>query len=67
MMWRLASTDHPMEAHKIDSRAIYRLSRGKDAAEGIASFLDKRRPAYPGKVSEDMPDFYPWWDERPYE
>ncbi|MDC8754064.1 crotonase/enoyl-CoA hydratase family protein [Erythrobacter sp. sf7] len=67
MMWRLSSTDHPMEAHKIDSRAIYRLSRGADAKEGIASFLDKRKPMYPGKVSADMPDFYPWWDERPYE
>jgi hypothetical protein len=66
-MWRLAATDHPMEAHKIDSRAIYRLSRGADAKEGIASFLEKRAPAYPGKVSADMPDFYPWWDARPYE
>jgi enoyl-CoA hydratase/carnithine racemase len=67
MMWRLAAADHPMEAHKIDSRAIYRLSRGADAKEGIASFLDKRKAMYPGKVSADMPDFYPWWDERPYE
>jgi len=67
MMWRLMNTDHPMEAHKIDSRAIYRLSRGTDAKEGIASFLEKRNPVYPGKVSEDMPDFYPWWDERPFE
>ena len=67
MMWRLASADHPMEAHKIDSRAIYRLSRGADAKEGIASFLEKRPPIYPGKVSADMPDFYPWWDERRYE
>ncbi|AOL94165.1 crotonase/enoyl-CoA hydratase family protein [Porphyrobacter sp. LM 6] len=67
MMWRLASADHPMEAHKIDSRAIYRLSRGADAKEGIASFLEKRKAMYPGKVSADMPDFYPWWDERPYE
>lgn len=67
MMWRLASADHPMEAHKIDSRAIYRLSRGADAGEGIASFLEKRKAMYPGKVSADMPDFYPWWDERPYE
>ncbi|AOL24397.1 Enoyl-CoA hydratase/carnithine racemase [Erythrobacter litoralis] len=67
MMWRLMSADHPMEAHKIDSRAIYRLSRGADAKEGIASFLDKRRPVYPGRVSEDMPDFYPWWEERTYE
>lgn len=67
MMWRLASADHPMEAHKIDSRAIYRLSRGDDAKEGIASFLGKRKAMYPGKVSADMPDFYPWWDARPYE
>lgn len=66
MMWRLMSADHPMEAHKIDSRAIYRLSRGADAKEGIASFLEKRAPAYPGRVSADMPDFYPWWDERAY-
>ncbi len=67
MMWRLMSADHPMEAHKIDSRAIYRLSRGADAQEGIASFLEKRAPEYPGKVSEDMPDFYPWWKKRAYE
>jgi enoyl-CoA hydratase/carnithine racemase len=66
MMWRLMSADHPMEAHKIDSRAIYSLSRGADAKEGIASFLEKRRPMYPGKVSADMPDFYPWWDDRQY-
>ena len=67
MMWRLMSADHPMEAHKIDSRAIYRVSRGADAQEGIASFLEKRAPDYPGKVSEDMPDFYPWWKARAYE
>ena len=66
MMWRLPNGDHPMEAHKIDSRAIYRLSRGADAKEGIASFLEKRAPQYPDKVSEDMPDFYPWWDAAEY-
>jgi enoyl-CoA hydratase/carnithine racemase len=66
MMWRLPSGDHPMEAHKIDSRAIYRLSRGADAKEGIASFLEKRAPDYPAKVSEDMPDFYPWWGAAEY-
>lgn len=66
MMWRLSNTEHPMMAHRVDSKAIYRLSRGKDAKEGIASFLEKREPAYPGKVSEDMPDFYPWWEEPDY-
>jgi enoyl-CoA hydratase/carnithine racemase len=67
MMWRLSNTEHPMMAHRIDSKAIYTLSRGVDAKEGIASFLEKREPSYPGKVSSDMPDFYPWWDEPGYE
>ena len=67
MLWRLGAGGHPMDAHKVDSRAIYRLSRGLDAKEGIASFLEKREPDYPAKVSEDMPDFYPWWEEPAYE
>ena len=66
MLWRLGAGGHPMDAHRVDSRAIYSLSRGADAKEGIASFLEKRPPAYPGKVSEDMPGFYPWWDEPAY-
>lgn len=63
MLWRLSAVPHPMDAHRIDSRAIYRLSRSGDAREGIASFLEKRPPAFPDRVSSAMPDFYPWWDE----
>lgn len=66
MLWRLPSESHPMMAHRIDSRSIYKLSRGKDAQEGVQSFLEKRPPEFPGRVSEDMPDFYPWWDEPVY-
>ncbi|WP_306087389.1 crotonase/enoyl-CoA hydratase family protein [Qipengyuania flava] len=66
MLWRLGAAGHPMDAHKVDSRAIYRLSRSEDAKEGIASFLEKRAPAYPDTVSEDMPDFYPWWEQPAY-
>ena len=66
MLWRLSTEPHPMMAHRIDSRSIYRLSRSRDAREGVQSFLEKRPPAFPDRVSEDMPDFYPWWDEPGY-
>jgi enoyl-CoA hydratase/carnithine racemase len=65
MLWRLPSGAHPMDAHKVDSRAIYRLSKGIDVKEGVQSFLDKRPPAFPGRVTADMPDFYPWWGGEP--
>jgi enoyl-CoA hydratase/carnithine racemase len=67
MLWRLSAAEHPMMAHRVDSRAIYTLSKGVDATEGIASFLEKRAPAYAGKVSSDIPDFVPWWDEPGYQ
>ncbi len=67
MLWHNHVLTHPMEAHRIDSRAIYTLSRGPDAAEGIASFLEKRAPRYPARVSSDMPSFYPWWNEPGWE
>ena len=66
MLWRMLGADHPMEAHKIDSRAIYARGRQGDAREGVVSFLEKRPARYPDKVSANMPDFFPWWSERPY-
>ncbi len=66
MLWRLSAAEHPMAAHNIDSKAIYRRSHSGDTIEGIASFLEKRDPVYPDKVSTDMPDFFPWWDEPDY-
>ena len=66
MMWRMLGADHPMEAHKIDSRGIYHTGRGADSKEGVSSFLEKRPAKFPGKVSSDLPEFFPWWEERPF-
>jgi enoyl-CoA hydratase/carnithine racemase len=67
MLWRMAGADHPMEAHKIDSRGIYDLGRAPDAREGVTAFLEKRSAAWTMRPSEDLPAWYPWWAERPYE
>ncbi len=67
MLWRMLGADHPMEAHKVDSRMIDELGRGVDVAEGVMSFLEKRPPAFPGRPSTDMPPSIPWWEERPFE
>ncbi len=66
MIWRMLGADHPMEAHKIDSRGIDELGRGADVREGVTSFLEKRKPEFPSRVSTDMPSFYPWWTPREF-
>ena len=67
MMWKMLGADHPMEAHKLDSRGVYFTGKSEDAREGVQSFLEKRPAKFPGKVSTDMPEFFPWWEERKFE
>lgn len=66
MLWRMLGADHPMEAHKIDSRGIYNLGKGADVKEGVEAFLEKRPAEFKSKVSQDLPDFFPWWRERTF-
>mgnify|MGYP003671867559 CR=1 FL=1 len=67
MMWKMLGADHPMEAHKIDTRGILQMGQSADAYEGVQSFLEKRKPAFGMKPSSEMPEFYPWWKEREFE
>jgi len=55
-----------MEAHKVDSRGIYTRGRSEDVKEGVTAFLEKRPAQFRNQVSADMPDYFPWWDERAY-
>lgn len=66
LLWKMAGADHPMEAHKIDSKCVWWSFQQPDALEGIMSFLEKRQPNFTMKPSTDMPDFYPWWADRPF-
>ena len=63
MMWKMLGEDHPMAAHRVDSLGMAHTGASADAREGVASFLEKRPPAFASTPGEAMPAFYPWWDE----
>ena len=62
MLWRMLGADHPMEAHRVDSRAINSRGASDDAREGVLSFLEKRPAEFPVKVSDGLPDVFPDWE-----
>ena len=59
MLWRMLGAAHPMEAHRVDSRGIMSRGNSADAREGVESFLEKRDPVYPGRISDGLPDIFP--------
>jgi hypothetical protein len=61
MLWRMLGAEHPMRAHRADSRGMLYRGRSADAAEGIAAFLEKRPASFPDKVSDGLPDVMPGW------
>ena len=63
MLWRMLGANHPMDAHRADSRGIMERGRSADSKEGVVSFLEKRPAAYPDRVSEGLPDIFPDWQE----
>ncbi|MCU1392526.1 MAG: putative enoyl-CoA hydratase [Ilumatobacteraceae bacterium] len=63
MMWRMLGAAHPMEAHRVDSRAIAIRGASSDAREGVTSFLEKRAAAFPDLVSDGLPSVFPGWSD----
>jgi enoyl-CoA hydratase/carnithine racemase len=63
MLWRLLGADHPMAAHRADSRGILLRGRSADVAEGVTSFLEKRPAVFTDRVSDGLPDLFPGWEE----
>ena len=67
MMWQMLGASHPIEAHRLDSKAMNYMGAREDSREGVTSFLEKRRPHFPMRVSKDFPDDIGLRGEPPYE
>lgn len=66
LLWRQLGEPHPMSANILESKALLALGTMGDAAEGVAAFKEKRQAQFP-LTTDDLPDFYPWFDEPPFE
>jgi enoyl-CoA hydratase/carnithine racemase len=67
LMWRMLGAEHPMLAHRADSRGMFARGQSADAVEGITAFLEKRPANFPDQVSEGLPEIMPWWSEPEFE
>jgi enoyl-CoA hydratase/carnithine racemase len=67
LMWRGLVADHPMQAHMADSRGILYMGQTADVAEGVASFLEKRKPDFKMSVSKELPDLFPFYKTPEFE
>ena len=67
MMWRMLGSDHPMDAHRLDSRLVQARGKSADAREGVGAFLEKRPARFEGRVTADMPPAFPWWTEPEFQ
>ena len=67
LMWKMLGASHPMEAHRIESKALQFMGSGPDSREGVESFLEKRPPQFKLQVTSGLPAFFPWWVDPFYD
>jgi enoyl-CoA hydratase/carnithine racemase len=67
MLWRMLGAEHPMSAHRADSRGMFLRGQSADAHEGVTSFLEKRPARFPDRVSDGLPDLFPGWEAPAFE
>ncbi|HEX4010808.1 MAG TPA: hypothetical protein VHX62_12400, partial [Solirubrobacteraceae bacterium] len=67
MMWTMLGAEHPMLAHRADSRAMFTRGQSGDAHEGVTAFLEKRPAQFPDRVSDGLPDVFPGWAPPEFE
>jgi enoyl-CoA hydratase/carnithine racemase len=66
LLWRQLGEPHPMSANRLESKALLALGSMGDAREGVAAFKEKRPAQFPLSTA-DLPEFYPWFDEPPFD
>lgn len=64
MLFRMSPLESPLPLRAIESRLIHDAAANPDVIEGVTSFLMKRPPEFPGRVSKDLPDYLPWLEGR---
>jgi enoyl-CoA hydratase/carnithine racemase len=67
MMWRMLGAEHPMLAHRADSRGMVSRGQSADAVEGVTAFLEKRPAQFPDRVSDGLPEVMPGWQAPEFE
>ena len=67
MLWTMLGAEHPMLAHRADSRGMFHRGRSADANEGITAFLEKRPARFSERVSDGLPDIMPGWTAPEFE
>jgi len=67
MLWTMLGAEHPMLAHRADSRGMFYRGQSADAVEGVTSFLEKRPARFSDRVSDGLPDIMPGWKAPEFE